>query len=79
MAIKSRHDGEKLILEIDNGDLEKLEQCMNIYSFKDHQSFLRFAMSIMIVTEDKSLWIKSDGKAQQIAPAKEYVKGNGDV
>jgi len=73
MSIKSKIDKKKLILEIDNGDLEKLNQCMANWKFKDHQSFLRFAMSQLIVTEDKSLWIKSGGKMQQIAPAAEYL------
>ena len=73
MSIKSKTEKKKIILEIDNGDLEKLTQCMANWKFKDHQSFLRFAMSLLIVTEDKSLWIKSDGKTQQIAPAKEYL------
>lgn len=73
MAIKSKIEKKKIILEIDNGDVEKLNQCMANWKFKDHQSFLRFAMSQLIVTEDKSLWIKSEGKMQQIAPAKEYL------
>ena len=57
MSIKSKTEKKKIILEIDNGDLEKLTQCMANWKFKDHQSFLRFAMSLLIVTEDKSLWI----------------------
>lgn len=74
MAIKHRKDGENLILEIDNGDLEKLDQCMKMWSFKDYQSMMRFAMSVFLVTEDKSLWIKSDKHQQPIAPAKELLK-----
>jgi len=73
MAIKSTVEKKKITLEIDNGDLEKLNQCMANWKFKDYQSFLRFAMSQLILTEDKSLWIKSEGKMQQIAPAKEYL------
>jgi hypothetical protein len=77
MAIRSRQEGSKLLVEIDNGDLEKLGQCMSKWSFKDHQSLLRFAMSILLVTEENSLWIKTEGRQQAITPAKEYLKDAG--
>lgn len=79
MAIKSKTEGGKLILEVDNGDLEKLNQCMSSWKFKDHQSMLRFAMSLFLVSEDKNLWIKSEGKIQQIVPAKDYLIDSGNV
>lgn len=74
MAIKSITEPNKITLEIDNGDKEKLTLCMDKWSFKDHQSMLRFAISILLVTEEKNLWIKTDGKVQSITPAKEYLK-----
>ncbi len=74
MAIKSKRENSKLILEVDNGDLEKLDQCMERWSFKDHQSMLRFAMSILLVTEDQSIWIKSGGKQDAIAPIRDLLK-----
>lgn len=77
MAIRSKQEADKLVLEIDNGDQDKLGQCMEKWSFKDHQSLLRFAMSILLVTEERSLWIKTEGRQQAIAPAKEYLKDSG--
>ena len=74
MAIKSQENNDKLILELDNGDYDKLIECMEKWSFKDHQSMLRFAMSVLLVSEDRSLSIKMDGRQQAIAPAKEYLK-----
>lgn len=74
MAIKSTTEPNKITLEIDNGDKDKLTQCMDKWLFKDHQSMVRFAISILLVTEDKNLWIKTDGKVQPITPAKEYLK-----
>ena len=32
MAVRSRNEGEKLILELDNGDREKVEQVMQKWS-----------------------------------------------
>lgn len=77
MAVKSKTEQGKLILEIDNGDLEKLTQSMTKWSFKDHQSLLRFAISVLLVTEDHSLWIRQNGQQQPIAPAKDLTKDPG--
>jgi hypothetical protein len=75
MAIKrEKQEGDKLVLTLDNGDMEKFEQVMNEWSFKDEQSFLRFAMSIFLVTEGKSLWIQQKGMLEQIEPATDLRK-----
>lgn len=79
MPIKSKKENSTLTLEIDNGDLEKLEKCMETWQFKDYQSMLRFAISVFLVTEDKCLWMKSDGQPQKIAPAKEFLKDSGSI
>ena len=79
MAIKSIEKDGKLILEIDNGDLEKLKQCMSEWSFRDNQSLIRFAISIMLVTEGKNLWIKQKGRIQQIVPSDEFLRESGDA
>ena len=78
MAIKTKSEGEKLILEVDNGDLEKLNKCLDLWRFKDYQSLLRFSMSVMLLTEKQNIWIQSDNAPQLIAPAKEYLKDSGN-
>lgn len=74
MAIKGTLEGDRLRLDVDNGDLEKLNQVIEKWNFRDYQSLMRFAISIMIVTEDNTLGIKSNGNIQPITPAREYLK-----
>ncbi|HDV5783367.1 TPA: hypothetical protein RJD83_000279 [Legionella pneumophila] len=75
MAVKSQEKEDKLILEIDNGDLSKLNDVMEKWGFKDYQSFMRFAVSILLLNEEKSVGIKLDGLKQDIAPASDLLKG----
>ncbi len=74
MAVKSVSQDNKLILEIDNGDLAKLNEVMEKWSFKDYQSLLRFSVSILLLNEAKSFGLKIDGTQQEIIPAKELLK-----
>lgn len=74
MAVKSTQEGEKLILEIDNGDSSKLNEVIEKWGFKDYQSFLRFSISIMLVTEEKFLAIKVDGVEKVIKPSSDFLK-----
>lgn len=74
MATISKREGDKLTLDIDNGDLKKLDQVMTKWAFKDYQSFLRFAISTLLLSEEKSISIKMDGKTQDIVPASDLIK-----
>lgn len=74
MAVKSKKEGNKLILEIDNGDLVKLDEVMEKWSFKDYQSLLRFSISVLILSENKSISIKLEGRQQDITPASDLLK-----
>ena len=73
MAIKSTKLADKLALEIDNGDMTNIEKVMAKYSFKDYQSCIRFALSILLLNEDKHVSIKMDGQQQEIIPASDFV------
>jgi len=74
MAVIGKIDKEKLILEIDNGDLTKLEEVIKKWNFKDYQSFMRFVVSVMLLNEDEFLSIKIDGIRQDIKPASHSTK-----
>lgn len=74
MAVISKNKNDKLIFEIDNGDLTKLNEVMKKWNFKDYQSFMRFVVSIMLLNEDNFLSIKVDGVRQNIAPASHSIK-----
>ena len=68
MAVNSKHIDDLLILEIDTGDKAKMEEVLKIWNFKDIQSFWRFSLSILLATENKGLWIQSNGQTRKIAP-----------
>ncbi len=76
MAVKGTKNPSNtlLTLEIDNGDLTKLESVMEKWSFKDYQSLFRFAISVLILTDDKSISIKMNGVEKNITPAKDLTK-----
>lgn len=42
------------------------------------QSLLRFSVSVLLETEDKALWIKSNGESTLIAPAKHSIRGDNE-
>jgi hypothetical protein len=78
MSVKIQNnsaDKEVLELAIDNGDKEKLEQALKKWQYKDYQSLLRFTTSVLLVTQDKSLWIVEEegGELKNIAPSDELI------
>ncbi len=78
MSVQTKEAGNKLILELDNGDKTKIEEALKKWNFKDMQSLLRFSVSVLLETEDKALWIKSNGESTLIAPAKNSIRGDNE-
>ena len=75
MTIRRVEDKDgKLLLEFENGDKEKFLQIMSDWNFVDEQSFLRFAMSAMILTTDKTLTITTENGNEKIAPKDSSLK-----
>jgi hypothetical protein len=78
MSVKIQNNSENndiLELAIDNGDKEKLDQALKKWQFKDYQSLLRFATSVLLLTQDKSLWIieEDGGDLKNIAPSDDLL------
>ncbi len=74
MAITSRNEENKLILDVDNGDLVKLNEVLEKWSFKDYQSLLRFSISLLLLNEEKYITIKLDGEKKDLVPSKDLIK-----
>lgn len=76
MAVKKGENSndEKLFLELDNGDKKKFQQLLNDWNFKDEQALLRFAMSVMLETTDKTLTITKENGDIKVVPADDYLK-----
>jgi hypothetical protein len=72
MAVKIKD--YKLLLELDGGDLSKLNQVIDKWQFKDYQSFIRFAVSVFLLSDGKSIVINNDGINRQLAPALELLR-----
>lgn len=77
MSVKSTFNNEKseLTLILDNGDLKKLNDVMKKYSFKDYQSFIRFAVSLLLLNENenKSVSIKMNGISTDVVPSDDLI------
>lgn len=79
MAITSSNiqlpNGEPALqLTINNGDLEKITQVVSDWNFRDYQSFIRFAVSIMLVTINKSITIQTETGATAVVPNPNLLK-----
>ena len=74
MAVKSEEKGNDLILTLDKGDKEKFQQLLDEWNFKDSQSLLRFAMSVMLETTDKTLTITRQNRDVKVVPADIFLK-----
>lgn len=74
MAVKEITGNEELTLKLDNGDYEKFKEVLDKWKFKDSQSFLRFAISVMLLTERNVLYIDKDGFPEGKVPAEHLIK-----
>jgi hypothetical protein len=76
---KQNLDGEEILsFEIDNGEKKALEQIKTLWNFKDEGSVLRFMMSVLLRTEDKKLWIKTNGQPQGVSPVDDLLINSDD-
>ncbi len=77
MAVTSKDGENKLNLEIDNGDYKEFMNAMKKWDFKDHQSLMRFAISLLVLNENKFFPIKVKNEERYIVPAADLlVKGS---
>lgn len=74
MSVKSETVGDILRLELDNGDRDKLEKAMDKWGFKDHQSLLRFSVSMLLENQGSSFFIKEKDQPVEVAPSKDLLK-----
>lgn len=65
-----------LVVEFpDNGDFLNFKKVIADWNFKDEQSLIRFVLSIMIESEDKSrIGILKEGEITEFSPADSLLK-----
>lgn len=75
MSVKVKEESSnKLVLEFDNGDLNKMKDVIEKWGFKDHQSYLRFAVSVFLLNEARYIGIVENGIENHVAPIKDLLK-----
>jgi hypothetical protein len=74
MAVKDTLEGKVLHLLVDNGDLDKLDDALNKWGFKDYQSLMRFCVSVLLLAEDNSIGMKTKGTIREIQPAADLLQ-----
>ena len=72
MITRNDKDG-KFLLEFTNGDIEKFNEVMKKYNFKDAQAFIRFATSVLLVATDGEIKIKKGDEFVTVAPVDELI------
>jgi hypothetical protein len=76
MSIKKiSGDAKKMTLEFDNGDLQKIDEVMQEWSFKDYESLIRFFVSIGKESSDKKTISYKDSTDSliEVSPADHLV------
>lgn len=74
MSVKSFVNKDHLTLILDNGDYTEFIKALEKWNFKDHQSLLRFAISLLALNENNYFPLKVDGIARDVVPASHLIK-----
>jgi hypothetical protein len=75
MAVKSEIKENKLILTLDNGEKKVFEEVRKKWNFKDEQSLIRFALSILDCSTKTFLTIYTEKGVENIIPADDLING----
>ena len=73
---KSNEDS--LSLEFTNGDIELLNKAKDKFEFDSYEATLRFAMSVLVIAEDKSIRIKQNNSFVSVSPVKTSSENKGE-
>ena len=59
---------EGFFIGLNNGDRVALEQVMQKWNFRDEESFIRFAIALMVKAEGNRIWIQINGLQTILTP-----------
>ena len=65
---------KKIELTIDNGDLQALNQIIEKYNFKDDEAALRFALYVLLRSENNTVSVEEGGKKVNLVPSEKLIK-----
>lgn len=74
-ALQKMTDGDdSLTITFDNGDLKALDDIQRKWRFKDKASLLKFAMAILLKSENNKIIIAVENGETPVTPAKELLE-----
>jgi hypothetical protein len=76
MSVESTRDKDQLTLKLNNGDLREFDRVMEKWHFKDHQSLMRFAISLLVLNENNFFSVKIDNQHRDVIPTSDLIKEN---
>ena len=65
------------IIKLDKGDLDALKDIMDQYNFVDQQALLRYALAVLLYSDDNKLYVSRDGSMLSLSASDQLIeKGN---
>ncbi len=75
--IKEEEKEDTLTITLTNGDIDLFNQAIEKYNFTNGEAMFRFALSLLIIAENKEIKIRQNGMLVDIAPNKDLIKKAG--
>lgn len=72
--VKKSDEKDKIILEIDNGDLQALKAIESEWDFADESGVFRFALAVLTKAKDKAVYVDENGKKVALSPGDSLLK-----
>jgi hypothetical protein len=72
--VKTTDTDQELLLKVTNGDLAALKELQKKWKFKKIEDIIRFALAVMVKSDDVALTINQDGKSSTLSPANELLE-----
>jgi hypothetical protein len=76
MAIKKLPESTEhsITLSFDNGDLQALKDVIGKFNFKDEEAALRFALFVLLKSEDNGVTVTEGGNPTRYVPSQSSLK-----
>ena len=72
--VKTTDTDQELILKVSNGDLAALKKIKSSWRFKNLEDIIRFALAVMVKSDDHAVSVKQSGEPTTLSPADELLE-----
>lgn len=73
-VVKSTDTDQTIDLSVTNGDLVALKEIKTKWKFKKIEDIIRFALAVMVQSDEPAITIKKGGKDTVLSPTKELLE-----